>query len=323
MKIHVPNLLFRRYINPEIDLGFKMYGEFHITKKTHGVITQELKFRNVITDIGLKKIASSDWLSFVHILQYCHLGTGATTPTSSDTALAAWANVRLYSSYGGPFGVENDRYCKMQWDYALGSVVGTWKELGTGWSDGSSNNLFCRMLFKDDAGNPISVTTTSDDTLTIVYYLHVVRSSDTPTENTITIDGTSTVMQSLITNTCLTSMMTSGVVYNVANSTGQYLGTGTGDLSPTQAETQTPIVALPSSFGVKAYVTGAFYREFYSEWPASVVGQITNGKINVGQHSTYNANLMPITFKFGTVLSKTDTTKKIRVDLRVTYGRAA
>jgi hypothetical protein len=316
-KIYVPQLLFPRYISLKdpVDLGFKMYGEFHVTKKTRGVVTQELKFRNIITDIGLKKIAAITGGAIYNFLKYCQLGTGSTTPTSSDTALAAYANYKAYSNCTFALGSTNDRYLKMQWNYAAGDVVGPWTELALAWSYATSDNIFCRMLFKDDDGNPTSVTTTSDDTLTIVYYLHVIRSSDTPTENTITIDGTETVMQSLVTNKCLQYIVNSiGYPLHSADAAYQYLGTGTADLATTQTTAITPITTVPSTYAVKSYVSGTYYRELYSEWPSSVVGTFTNGLINIGKN-------MPIVFKFGTALEKTDDTKKIRVDLRVTYSR--
>jgi hypothetical protein len=315
MKIYVPQLLFPRFISLKdpVDLGFKMYGEFHVTKKTRGIITQELKFRNIITDIGLKEVAALTGASLATLFNYCQLGTGSTTPTSSDTALTAYANYRSSSSSSYQLGSTNDRYFKVQWDYSAGAVVGTWTELAIAWSTATSGNIFCRMLFKDDSGNPTSVMTTSDDTLTIVYYLHIVRSSDTPTENTITVDGTETVMQSLVTNECLENMTATNALH-VASTRAQYLGTGTDSLATTQTTANTPIATAPTTYAVRSYVTDALYREVYSEWPASVVGTITNGLINIG-------SAMPIVFKFGTALSKTDTTKKIRVDLRVTYGR--
>jgi hypothetical protein len=316
MKMYVPQILIPKYVSMKdpIDLGFKVYGEFHVIKKTRGIITQELKFRNIITDIGLRRIASlrSNYI-YANVLTYCQLGTGSATPTSSDTALAAYANYKSYSSHMTRLGSTNDRYLKMQWDYAAGAVVGTWTELAVAWSAATSDNIFCRMLFKDVLGNPTSVTTTSDDTLTIVYYLHIVRSSDTPTENTIMIDGTETVMQSLVTNRCLEGLTE---YYFHSPSKASRLGTGTDDLSTTQAAANTPINTLPSTYAVKSYVSGTFYREVYCEWPASLTGDITNGCIYIG-------NGMPIVFKFNPTLVKTDDTKKIRVDLRVTYARAA
>jgi hypothetical protein len=311
MKIYVPQLLFPRYITPRnpIDIGFKLHGEFKFIIKRGGVIIKETIFQdNIITDLGLKHIAALTGTSVASNLYYCLLGTGTTTPTSSDTALAAYANYKSRSSATYSLGSTNDRYMQLQWDYAAGDVVGTWTEVAIAWSSATSDNIFNRMLIADP------VTTTADDTLTIIYNLHFVRSSDTPTENTIIIDGVETVMQSLITNTCLEYITSNYSLHTASNA--HRLGTGTESLATTQTAALTPINTAPTIYAVKSYVSGALYRELYSEWPASLVGTITNGLIDIG----FN---MIIVFKLGTALVKSDTTKKIRVDLRVTYGRAA
>jgi hypothetical protein len=120
-------------------------------------------------------------------------------------------------------------------------------------------------------------------------------------------------MQSLVTDGCLNYMTLYGL--NDALNESR-LGTGSGNLATTQTAALTPIETIPTIYATKSYVTDAMYREFYNEWPASLVGTITNGcmVIGAGQY---------IVFKFGTSLVKTDDTKKIRVDSRVTYGRAA
>jgi hypothetical protein len=313
MKIYVPQLLFPRYIMPRnpIDIGFKLHGEFKFIIKRGGVIIKETAFKdNIITDLGLKHIAALTGESVASNLYYCQLGTGTTTPTSSDTALAAYANYKPRSSGTYSLGSTNDRYMQLQWDYAAGDVVGTWTEVAIAWSTATSGNIFNRMLIADP------ITTTADDTLTIIYNLHFVRSSDTPTENTITIDAVETVMQSLITDVCLQYITASGGYALHAISNNGRLGIGTGALTTTQTTAMTPIDVNPTIYAVKSYVSEAFYRELYNEWPASVVGTITNGLIYIGGN-------MPIAFKFGTALVKTDTTKKIRVDSRITYGRAA
>jgi len=319
MKIYVPQLLFPRYITPRnpVDVGFKLHGEFKFIKKRNGIVIQETAFQdNIITDLGLKHIAALTGTSVASVLQYCQLGTGITTPTSSDTALATYNNYKSRSSVTYSLGSTNDRYIQAQWDYAAGDVVGTWTEVAIAWSTATSGNIFNRMLIAEP------VETTADDTLTIIYNLHFVRSSDTPTENTITIDSVETVMQSLITDKCLQNMVGNALLHHEQN-IYQYLGTGAGSLATTQTAANTPITTAPSTYAVKSYVSGALYREIYGEWPASVVGEITNGLINIGGYGSNAGLTMPIVFKFGTALVKSDTTKKIRVDLRVTYGRAA
>ena len=319
MKLQVPfpMIYLPRYLamEPEAKIGF--WGEFEVIKKTRGIITQRLKFKNVITDVGLKYLAEHI-VSVGDVTNYCQLGTGATVPTSSDVALETFGTNKSYNDHTSSLGSTNDRYYKVEFEFGLADAIGTWTELGMSWDYGSGSNVFCRMLFKDDEGNPTSIIKTADDTMTIIYYLHVVRSSDTPTENTITVDGTDYTVQSLILNRCLENGASSSYAFNNLHyGYRAKLGTGTNALSTTQTACHTPIATDPTLYSVVSYVTGAFYREFMFEFPASVTGNIAEFCFPILYNS---AN---IAMRFPTPIPKTDTTKKIRLQPRITYGRAA
>jgi hypothetical protein len=325
MKINVPfpMIYLPKYMTmePETKLGF--YGEFHVIKKRHGIITQELKFRNVITDIGLKYLAGN-LPCLITALNLCQLGKGSTTPTSSDTELETYGTYKQYSAADWGLGLTNDRYCKVQFEFGLTDVIGSWTELGLSWTSGSGSNVFCRMLFKDDNGNATTITKTSDDTMTIIYYLHVVRSSDTPTENTITIDNVNYTVQSLVTDSCLYSISDNGSPdqINILGNTAR-LGTGTDALNTTQKACRTPINTSPSLYSVVPYVSDAFYREFIFEFPASITGNIAEFVFPENFYYMGGYQTGWIAMRFPTPISKTDTTKKIRLQPRITFGRAA
>lgn len=321
MKLEVPfpMIYLPKYITiePETEVGF--YGEIEVIKKTRGIVTRHLKFRNVITDVGLKHMAEiSQYAIGVHNCIYlCQLGTGTTTPTSSDTTLEAYSTYKQYSSISSG-GATNDYYAKIQFEFGLSEAIGSWSELGMSWTFSSGSNVFCRMLFKDEGGNPITITKTSDDTMTIIYYLHAIRTSDTPTENTITIDSTTYTVQSLILNNFLACLAGNGFLNYLQY--GQYsrLGTGTNALSTTQTACYTPIATAPSLYSTVSYVSGTFYREFMYEYPASVTGNISEFYfVAIGATSA-----ACVAMRFPTPISKTDTTKKIRLQPRITYARA-
>jgi hypothetical protein len=318
MKLQVPfpMIYLPRYLTmePEAKLGF--YGEIEVVKKRHGVITQTLKFKNVITDVGLKKMASTPSAVDVFV-GYCQLGTGTTTPTSSDIALETYGTFKAISSNYTGLGSGNDRYIKIQFEFGLSDAVGTWTELGMSWTYGSGSDVFCRMLFKDDEGNPISVEKTSDDTMTIIYYLHVVRTSDIPTENTIMVDGIEYTVQSLILNKCLQLISTRRRFLDINYGDRARLGTGTDVLSATQTACQIPINTGPTLYSSINYISGTFYREFMLEFPASITGNIAEFCFPI----TFDSNHC-IAMRFPTPIPKTDDTKKIRLQPRVTYARA-
>jgi hypothetical protein len=324
MKLQVPfpfpMIYLPRYMTmePEAKLGF--YGEFEVIKKTRGIITQVLKFRNVITDVGLKYLAGNSSSRLDCVAKHCQLGTGSTTPTSSDTALQTYGTHKTASSATGSLGSTNDRYYKRQFEFGLSDAIGSWTELGMSWTYGSGSNVFCRMLFKDDLGDPTSIIKTADDTMTVIYYLHVVRSSDVPTENTVTVDSTDYTVQSLITNLCLQKIASSSYWLNNVSTYGGYarLGTGTTALSPTQTACYTPIATVPTLYSVIDYVADSFYREFMFEFPASITGNIAEFCFPF----LYTADFAHIAMRFPTPIPKTDDTKKIRLQPRVTYARA-
>jgi hypothetical protein len=319
MKLQVPfpMIYLPRYMTmePEAKLGF--YGEFEVIKKRRGIITQVLKFRNVITDVGLQWMVGNR-NNVKEVTQYCQLGTGTTTPTSSDTELQTYGTCKEYSSYARTLGSTNDRYYKSQFEFGLFDAIGTWTELGMSWTTGSGSSVFCRMLFKDDGGNPISIEKTSDDTMTIIYYLHVVRTSDVPTENSITVDGIDYAVQSLILDQCLYQISNARSLY-VAYGNYARLGTGTEALSTTQTACRTPIDIDPTLYSLVNYVSGTFYREFMFEFPARITGNIAEFCFPILSIN----NPAHVAMRFPTPIPKTDTTKKIRLQPRITFARAA
>jgi hypothetical protein len=98
------------------------------------------------------------------------------------------------------------------------------------------------------------------------------------------------------------------------------LGTGTNVLSTTQTACNTPIDTSPTLYSIVDYVSGTFYREFMFEFPASVVGNIAEFMVPVCVCSYV---LYYLAMRFPTPIPKTDTTKKIRLQPRITFGRAA
>jgi hypothetical protein len=323
MKLQVPfpMIYLPKYMTmePEAKLGF--YGEFEVIKKRRGVITQALKFHNVITDVGLRHLAANA-TGILARINHCQLGTGTTTPTSSDTALETYGTYKFYSSYSTALGSGNDQYIKIQFEFGLSDAIGTWTELGMSWTYGSGSNVFCRMLFKDDGGNPISVEKTSDDTMTIIYYLHAVRTSDTPTENTISVDSVDYTVQSLITNLCLEQIAANKALHYVNFLSYARLGTGTAELSPSQTACRSVLGSYATLYSILSYVSGSYYREYMFEYSASITGNIAEFCFPFMALSSSDA-YATVAMRFPTPIPKTDTTKKIRLQPRITFARAA
>mgnify|MGYP001212023474 CR=1 FL=1 len=331
MKIEVPQIMIKRYIEPQDPLETKVgvKGHFHVVKKRRGIIVQELDFDNIIVDTGLKRFASDDSQFMLDKIKYCILGTGTSTPTSTDTSLQAGASTtkKQYSSFSSKLGSGADRYLQMMYEYGLSDAVGTWTEVALTWVSGSNiSPIFCRMLFKDDEGNPISIEKTGDDTLTIIYTLHFQRLSDTPTTNIINIEGVGDVtVSSIILNKHL-ELCSCDDFYLNQFSYDYYrdyirLGTGIGDILPTRTACYNPINKAPTLIQAASYVSDALYREFVFEWPNTVTGNISEAIFTIGSAFDYNKNGPSVYMQFDPVISKSDTTKKIRLRPRITYSR--
>lgn len=333
MKIEVPQIMIKRYIEPQDPLETKVgvKGHFHVVKKRRGIIVQELDFDNIIVDTGLKRFASVDsGYSYISDkIKYCILGTGTSTPTSTDTSLQAGMSTtkKQYSSLSSKLGSGADWYLQMTYEYGLSDAVGTWKEVALTWVSGSViSPIFCRMLFKDDEGNPISIVKTGDDTLTIIYTLHFQRLSDTPTTNIINIVGVGDVtVSSIILNKHL-EMCSYGFFYlnqYVLSTYRNYirLGTGIDDILPTITACYNPINKEPTLIQAASYVSDALYREFVFEWPNTVTGNISEAIFTIGSANDTSNNGPSVYMQFDPVIPKSDTTKKIRLRPRITYSR--
>lgn len=334
MKIEVPQIMIKRYIEPQDPLETKVgvKGHFHVVKKRRGIIVQELDFDNIIVDTGLKRFASDSQNTIISKIRYCILGTGTSTPTSTDTSLQAEvpSTKKSYSSLSSKLGSGADWYLQTVYEYGLSDAVGTWTEVALTWDFGSSvtSPIFCRMLFKDDEGNPISIEKTGDDTLTIIYTLHFQRLSDTPTTNIINIEGVGDVtVSSIILNKHL-EICSYELFYLNQFSFSFYrnhirLGTGIGDILPTRTACYNPIDIVPTLIQAASYVSDALYREFIFEWPNTVTGNISEAIFTIGSAQSSINNGPSVYMQFYPVIPKLDTTKKIRLRPRITYSRAA
>lgn len=153
-------------------------------------------FDNVITDVGLV-----DWWGSVGLGAFddwgsmcagnC-VGTGNTTPTTSDTQLAAFrADGGARSNGTGYSGFDTTGYVaaasplpaywygRASWQYNTGAASGNLTEIGVypGNPGGGAvapyynGHLFSRALIVDANGNPTSITVLSDEILTVTWEL--------------------------------------------------------------------------------------------------------------------------------------------------------
>lgn len=327
MEIFVPQLLFKKYIdfNDQLTAGVDVGGQYELIQKRKGIIVQHLKFadnHNIVVDSGLKAFAASNDLGINTFLNFCHLGTGTSTPISTDTTLQAKGHTKFKTSSGLVYFAVNEYGLQIVWEYGLSDAVGTWTEVGAGLND---NTIVSRNLFRDFQGQPISVQKTSDDTLTIKYNLRFKRVSDTPFSSVVNVDGIGNItVESIISNYALSVLTDNGSLLNKTHNSA-LLGTNGRELDPSRNGTPSQVLGTPINTNAslnqaKAYVTNAFYRDLVYEWPVSVVGTIREACI----YTWYNsyAPYPQVFIRFVEGIPKDDT-KKLRLDFRVSYNRTS
>jgi hypothetical protein len=148
-------------------------------------------FKNIITDRGLV-----EWYSLPHagsfddtgdIASNCCVGTGNTTPLTTDVQLAAFRAAVSSSTGGGTGGYPGKSsagyvaaaggdpaywYARYNYQFGTGAAAGNLTEVGTYPGGASaSSDLFSRALILDDAGNPTAITVLSDEILTVTWEL--------------------------------------------------------------------------------------------------------------------------------------------------------
>lgn len=159
---------------PDVKLG--MEGWFILEAKRAGrtVRRREFPTHNLITNIGLDRIGS---LSAALTYRYCHVGTGTTSPSPTDSQLAVFlANLMSgnpSTERGNSGAPDYFSWRRFTWITAVGALGNNiLTEVGIS-GQNSNGLLFSRDLIKDSAGNPSTFPISSDEQLAVTYELRL------------------------------------------------------------------------------------------------------------------------------------------------------
>lgn len=179
-------------------LGVGLSGHFRVVKtKRTGEKTLDLSFNNLVLDVGWDNLSSEKIAntsnpggSFAYWNpKHLFLGTGTTEPSPTDTGLQSVS--ATLPGKEGSFANSYDNLNKTAdvdctFSYGEGEAEGVWTELGLSF-DSAYSKPYNRSLFRDGAGNPISITVLSDEYLTIYVniraYFNDITSAGTFTYN--------------------------------------------------------------------------------------------------------------------------------------------
>lgn len=323
MRIEVPQLLLRKYIEVETEMpsGVGLYGEIESeVRSKSGLVKQHMKFKNIITDWGLKYLAEKGG-QIVNAFKYLILGTGTTTPVSTDVALqsgdastVSWSISNRTISSGGS---GNDRWIKYTFEYLPNKIIGTWSELGLLASVSSPYNVMTRALF------PVPLQVGEDDIPTINYTIHAVRTTDTPTEVTVNLAGVGNITcQSILLDQGLFNIMRTDdkatqLFVSAPDLVHCRIGSNNDELTPSMTNIRS-LIGNASVWSASTYAANSMYRDISMNYPQSLVGTI-HEEVYMPGGGMYEIPAVAIRYVEG--IPK-DNTKTFRTKHRFAFSRA-
>jgi hypothetical protein len=250
-------------------IGIAGYFEVELIHKPTNTVKQHLKFKNIITNAGLEGIGNGSFpgslgpfgdriqgfgYKIIGTQGYLGVGTGSAEPAATDTTMSAEIGTRTRSRGSPTIDMQwgNDPSYNYWWRRTTkvlfpGESTGALKEVAL-FKDLSGGIMYCRQLFRDSSGNPVTINKTADDELRVTYEFRIYPMQ---VENVTTLDinGVST--------TCTTRG------YNIDDT----FGWG----SPNNDEQN----GLLNGLGTWGTSTSAPYNSFYS---SSVMPALTNSQ---------------------------------------------
>lgn len=247
-----------------------------------GLVKRRLHFRNLITDAGLDALAGGARIR--DLINYLAVGTGSSDPSYTDTTLNA--EVARTNSNGG-FG-DSDAMV------GSGDLVEYWRRIRTRvfteaqananlaelgfFSSSSGGAMWNRQLFRDELGNPTTITKTNEDQLRVTYEYRVYPPWDDVVQE-IEVNGVPVEVVNRPQRVNNNSYWGSGIISSALNALG---AVGTSVLSALETDTLPGRSGNPSgtsvaasSHAVQAYTPGTWYREREARWEPSAANFAT------------------------------------------------
>lgn len=290
-----------------------------------GLVKRRLHFRNLITNAGLDALAGGAGIS--NLINYLAVGTGSSEPSYTDTALNA--EVGRTNSNGG-FGdseamvgsgdlVEYWRRIRTR-VFTEAQANGNLAELGF-FSAASGGTMWNRQLFRDELGQPTTITKTSEDQLRVTYEYRIYPPWDDVVQE-IEVNGVPIEVVNRPQGVANGLYWGSSNVNSALNGLG-VVGTSSlyaleTDTLPGRSGSASGTSANASSHAVQSYTPGTFYREREARWEPSVANFATG----IGVFFSYAAGANSIAFasKVTPRIMKQNTQRLIVME-RWTYAR--
>lgn len=161
-----------------VELKNELAGYFTISKGSNPDDMQEIcTFPNLITDAGLLRFASGNFLD------YCHIGASSVAPSVSDTTLVSklYHSSTLLSANTGANNTDPDNrfvWKRVTMRFEPKGVSYNVAEVGFGWD---TTNVFNRATIKDGNGLPTTISVLDNEYFDITYELRLYPPKDDTT----------------------------------------------------------------------------------------------------------------------------------------------
>lgn len=211
-----------------ISINGKLKGIFSIEVIRGNGLIENYQAPNLVLDSGIAiATANATGITSDSLLTNCVVGTGATPPAVTDTALVSQLGVspngvRQSGTYSYNSGTDEiSAVTVMRYAFTLGSIVGNISEIGI--RPSSQTNLFSRALIVDGGGSPTTITVTASDQLIVNYTLtgtisrtvnYTMDLSGSPVNMVLKHVGVGSADRAMIFNFCLSSLKTQSSVLN-------------------------------------------------------------------------------------------------------------
>lgn len=323
-------LIIPRWRRPDLIMPMRIEGYVKSVELIHaktGIVLRKLgPYRNLIVDAGLNGLGNGTKVDT--LVAYLAVGTDNTAPAAAQTALGSQLEDR--TNYNGAVGdVVTSGPAYAYWELVRTRVFteeecnGNLTELGL-FQSASGGTMWSRELFRDDLGDPTTITKTDSEQLRVEYAWRVyVPTSET--ENVFDIDSVSTTCQSRgMRINDIDSWGTNGYVKHLGNwgtdirTTHAY---ETNTFPATTGGTFAGAAEAASSVSMVAYGSGNFYRDMDIVWEPGVGNFSTGiGAIDLPKPGPYIGGDIALGTTFTPKVDKDDT-ERFTFRARVSFAR--
>lgn len=274
VRMWVPEVTNSVHINADVNMGLSGHYHIQLIDAKTKLVKQELSFPNILTDRFMDGVGSDAFNAGgvnTRAFVYLAVGTGNTTPATTDIALVA--EVARTTSNGGITDVLSSNsspeygYVRRTKIFTEAQANSTLREIGY-FNASSGGTLMNRTLFKDSAGNPTSIVKTSEDLLVVSYEWRLTAPANDVTGTVSYLNGTES--SSFVLRPQGVNIDTHWI--NFTQTIGDWrINTLTTDLAMfsrdtflntrTGLNTPTTLNGAISRIDSSSYVTGTYYRD--------------------------------------------------------------